>query len=138
MYYVPTGRTRKLRGGGEEEVLSVRHALRGDTVNIPRDEDIQRGERAGSFVVDEVEQPSPVEVEQDTGLDYSDHTALVHWIKDERPSARTVIAAAEDDPVKAEALLAAEHEATGGQPRKGVSAELSKIIHAGAEDEEDG
>lgn len=136
MYYIPTGRTRRRRNGAEEEVLSVRHALRGATVDIPREKDIERGERAGSFMAEEVEQPSPVQ-QEDTGLDFSDHTALVHWIKDEHPSARTVVAAAEHDPEKAQLLLAAEEEATGGQPRKGVSADLNKIIHAAETDEED-
>jgi hypothetical protein len=135
MYYVPTGRVRRLKGGVEEDVLSVRHALRGDTVDIPRDEDVERGERTGTFV-SEVEQASPV-VEDDSGLDFSDHGALVGWIKKEHPNVNTVVAAAEDDPEKAQMLLAAEEEATGGQPRKGVSSGLNLIINAEEPDEED-
>jgi hypothetical protein len=135
MYFVPTGRVRLRRDGTEEDILSVRHALRGDTVDIPRDEDVERGERARSFAV---EQASPAEVEEDTGgLDFSDHTALVNWIRREHPSIRVVVEAAEDDPEKAELLLAAEEEATGGQPRKGVSHDLNRIIHEGEADEED-
>jgi hypothetical protein len=135
MYFVPTGRTRLRRDGVEEDILSVRHALRGDTVNIPRDEDVERGERAGAFVPDEVEQASPVE--ETAGLDFSNHDALVEWIQEEQPNVHAVVEAAEGDADKAQLLLAAENEATGGQPRKGVSTGLSRIINAGEPDEED-
>jgi hypothetical protein len=137
MYFIPTGRTRRLKGGVEEDVLSVRHALRGDTVDIPRDEDVERGERTGTFVPDVVEQASPAAVEEDTGLDFSDMGALVGWIKKDHPNVNTVVAAAEDDPDKAQMLLAAEEQATGGQPRKGVSSGLNLIINAEEPDEED-
>jgi hypothetical protein len=138
MYYIPTGRTRRRRDGVEEDILSVRHALRGDTVDIPRDEDIARGERAGTFVPDEVEQASPVETQEEaTGLDFSSHDALVGWIKSEQPTVHTVVDAADDDPDKAQMLLAAEEEATGGQPRKGVVTALNRIVHEAEEDEED-
>ena len=136
MYFVPTGRTRRLKGGVEEDVLSVRHALRGDTVDIPRDEDVERGERTGTFVPDEVEQESPA-VEADAGLDFSSHDALVGWIKKDHPNVNTVVEAADEDPEKAQMLLAAEETATGGQPRKGVSSGLNLIINAAEPDEED-
>lgn len=138
MYFIPTGETRFRRDGTEEDVLSVRHALHGDTVDIPRDEDIERGERAGAFVPDEVEQASPVESQEDdeTGLDFSSHDALVEWIQDEQPNINQVVTAAEGDAEKAQMLLAAEEEATGGQPRKGVSTALNKIISEADEEEE--
>jgi hypothetical protein len=132
MYYVPTGVVRKLKDGAEEEVLSVRHALHGDTVNIPRDEDVERGERAGAF---EVEQESPaVEEQTTTGLQFSDYDALVGWFKDEQPTVTTVISAADGNPDKAQMLLAAENEASGGQPRKGVTTGLNRIIKSDEED----
>jgi hypothetical protein len=89
-------------------------------------------------VPDEVEQESPVESQEEaTGLDFSSHTALVGWIKEEQPNIHEVVSAAEDDPDKAAMLLAAEEEATGGQPRKGVSSALNRIIHEAEPDEED-
>jgi hypothetical protein len=112
LYLVPTGQTRLNRKTGkEEEVFSVRHAFHGDTVNIPRAEDIESGEAAGAFEPDEVEQASPVAVEQEP-----------------EATVATVVAAAGDDPDKAEALLAAEEEATGGQPRKGVESGLEVLM----------
>jgi hypothetical protein len=137
MYYVPTGRKRVRRDGVEEDVVSVRHALRGDTVDIPLEQDIERGERTGSFQPDEIEQASPVAEEQTTGLPFDDHDALVEWFKEEQPTVTTVISAAEDDPDKARALLAAENAATGTQPRKGVSTGLNRIINQSEPDEED-
>ena len=134
MYYVPTGEVRKLKDGTEEEVLSVRHALHGDTVNIPRDEDVKRGERAGAFEADdEVEQASPVDngLPVTAELQFDDYDALVGWFKAEQPTVSTVVQAADDDPDKAQLLLTAENEATGGQSRKGVVSGLQRIIDAG-------
>jgi hypothetical protein len=130
MYFIPTGQVRLNRKTGqEEEVLSVRHAFSGDTVDIPRDEDIESGEAAGAFEQDEVEQESPVaeEAAAPDGPDFSSHDSLVYWIKQERPTAAQVVDAADEDPDKAEALLAAEQEATGGQPRKAVIRGLNEI-----------
>lgn len=118
MYYVPTG----------EDQLSVRHAFIGDTVDIPRDEDVERGEAGGAFEPDEVEQESPVAEETDEeGLDFTSHDSLVSWIRDDKPTAAEVIEAADDDPDKASLLLAAEEEATGGQPRRTVAVQLKRI-----------
>lgn len=138
MYYVPTGRTRVRRDGVQEDVLAVRHALRGDTVDIPRAEDAERGTRAGAFVPEEVEQESPVvEEEVDAGLDFTSHDGLVAWFREARPSIHEVVDAAEGDQEKAQLLLAAEETATGGQPRKGVVSGLNRIINAAETDEED-
>lgn len=137
MFFVPTGEERLNRKTGEqEEVLAVRHAFHGDTVDIPRDEDINTGEAAGAFEPDEVEQESPAVEEESTAPgspDFSSHDTLVAWIKNERPSAGKVVAAADGDPDKAEQLLAAENEATGGQPRKAVTRGLEDLL----EEEED-
>src|SRR5262245_9073155 len=129
MYYVPTG--------PDGDQLSVRHAFNGDVVDIPRDEDIEAGEAAGAFEPDEVEQESPV-AEEDaatSGPDFSSHDSLVAWIKNDRPTVAEVVDAADDDPDKADQLFAAEKEATGGQPRKGVVSGLAAI--ADDEEEED-
>ena len=135
MYYLPTGEVRTRKDGTEEEVLSVRHAMHGDTVDIPREQDIAAGEAAGAFEPDEeVEQESPVaEPSAAGGPDFSSHDSLVGWLKSERPTVDEVVAAADDDPDKAEALLAAEQEASGGQPRKGVVNGLEALM----EEEED-
>jgi hypothetical protein len=131
MYYVPTGRTRQRKDGTTEDILSVRHALRGDTVNIPRDEDVERGERAGAFMVEIESGPVATEevvVEENPGPDFSSHDMLVEWFEDARPSARTVVNAAEGDADKAEMLLAAEDTASGGHSRKTVVTALNRII----------
>ena len=50
MYFVPTGEERLNRKTGEtEELLAVRFAFFGDTVDIPRDVDVASGEEAGAF-----------------------------------------------------------------------------------------
>lgn len=138
MYYVETGRVRTLKNGDEQEILSVRHALRGDTVDIPREEDVERGERAGAFVaVVEDTESGPDEMEEvDSGPDFSSHDTLVEWFEEERPTAREVVAAAEGNADKADMLLDAEETSTGGHSRKAVVTGLNKIIDA-AEAEED-
>jgi hypothetical protein len=130
MYYVPTGRTRARKDGKTEDILSVRHALRGDTVDIPREEDVERGERVGAFVLEEVAPSGPVEIEEDvnTGPDFSSHDMLVEWFEDNKPSAREVINAAEGNADKADMLLDAEETASGGHSRKSVVTALNKII----------
>jgi hypothetical protein len=140
MYFLPTGQKRLNRKTGqEEEVLSVRHAFNGDTVDIPRQEDVDSGEAAGAFEPDEVEQESPVAEEPAAtdGPDFGSHDSLVSWIKNEKPSASKVVAAADGDPEKAEALLNAEHEATGGQSRKAVTRGLEDLVVEEDEEEED-
>jgi hypothetical protein len=145
MYYAPTGRTRKLKNGDTEEILSVRHALRGDTVDIPREEDVERGERTGAFVVVEDTELGPDEIEEEveSGPDFSSHDALVEWFEETRPTAREVVDAAEGDADKADMLLDAEETSTGGHSRKSVVTGLNRIIDAAeaeevaAEDAED-
>jgi len=128
MYYVPTGETRTYRDGREEEVLSVRHALHGDTVDIPRAEDVAAGEAAGAFVEEEVEQESPVAAPAEpTGPDFSSHDALVAWMEATSPTVQDVVDAAGDDPDKAAMLLDAENTASGGQSRRGVVRALTPI-----------
>lgn len=138
MYYLPTGEERVRKDGTKEEVLSVRHAKHGDTVDIPREQDIAAGEKARAFEPDdEVEQESPVaDPSAAAGPDFSSHDSLVEWMKTERPTVDTVVAAADNDPTKAEALLAAENEASGGQSRKGVVTGLEDILLDEEEEDE--
>jgi hypothetical protein len=105
--------------------LAIRHAIRNETVDLPRDSDYRRGLDSGAFFMDEEGEPETTEPEE---LDFSNHTQLVRWIRDEKPNAQTVVDAADDDPFKAEALLAAEHEANGSQPRKTVVEKLEAIM----------
>jgi hypothetical protein len=106
--------------------------------DIPEGE-VARGEASGAFFNEdelaklrgqapgESEEQAEGSAEVPEGLNYDDHDALVLWIKEQKPTAAAVVAAAENDPDKAEALLAAEVEATGGQPRKSVKEPLEKI-----------
>lgn len=129
MYFVPTGEERLNRKTGQmEEVLAVRHAFFGDTVDIPREQDVKAGEEGGAFSSgDDQAADEQVAVATDEP-DFSSHDALVAWFENTRPSVKKVVAAAEDDPDKAEALLLAENTATGGQPRKGVRSGLETIL----------
>jgi hypothetical protein len=138
MYYVPTGKfVKNAKTDKEQELMGIRHAFRGDVVDVPREEDVERGERGGSF------EPEPEEVEtevtvdepesEEMELDFSDPDSLTSWIQDEQPTTREVVDAADNDPEKAEALLAAENAATGGQPRKSVVSRLRRITQADEE-----
>lgn len=124
------------RTGKERQRLSKRVALRGATVDIPRDEDIQRGEEQDAFVTEEdvatTEEVSEEEEEEAEPSPESDeiYDDLVRWIRDTKPTADKVVAEAGNDPEKARMLMDAEEEASGGQPRKGVMAELEKIANA--------
>jgi hypothetical protein len=132
MYYVPTGRiVFNSKTKQEQEQMGIRHAFRGDTVDIPRPEDVERGEAGGAFMEDEAAAAPPEPKERE--LDFSSHESLVWWIKEEKPTISEVVDAADNDPEKAEALLAAENEATGGQSRKGVISGLRSITQADEE-----
>lgn len=128
--------------GQERNKLKTVHRQRFEAIRldeIPPDE-LERGEALGAFFTENelAEQRGRQEAAAEAaagatevpegGLDYDDHDALVAWIRDQRPTAAAVVAAAGDDSDKAEALLQAEVEATGGQPRKSVKEPLEKII----------
>lgn len=130
LYYVEQQVTNPLTGEATTR-LSRRIAHRGQTVTIPRDEDIQRGEDAGAFVVPEPEVEDEEAADGTTpDLDFDSHDDLVEWIRDDKPNEEEVVAAAGDDPDKANKLMAAEEEASGGQPRKGVMDRLGKIAES--------
>jgi hypothetical protein len=114
------------------------HAYRRQQVDIPLDEDVERGVAFGAFYTEdelnamaggevEVEATGSNEVPSD--LNYDDQGELVTWIKESKPNAQAVIDAAQNDPDKAIALMDAEEEATGGQPRKTVMSGLQKIAN---------
>ena len=119
--------------GESRTVLNPKIANHGDVVDITRDEDLERGEEHHAFVTDEDrEADSEAEIEagggaEGTPSEFGDHDKLVEWIRDGKPTAAQVVAAAGDDPEKANALMDAEEEASGGQPRKSVMEPLEKV-----------
>jgi hypothetical protein len=128
MYYVEQKVTNPLTGE-EGTRLSRRIAHRGETVTIPRAEDIERGEEAGAFEVPEEEEADEegASAEGVPDLNFDSHDDLVEWIRDDKPTVDEVVSAADSDPDKADALMNAEQEASGGQPRKGVMDRLGAI-----------
>jgi hypothetical protein len=137
-YYVPTTST-DMKTGKTRDRLSRRIARAGDWIQIPREEDVQAGEESGAFFTDE--ELNPVVADEDTesssngGVSDDDiadasapsHDELVAWIRDERPNSATVVERAGDDPEMAQALIDAENEASGGDPRKSVVEPLERI-----------
>jgi hypothetical protein len=125
---------------GEQKTRLSRHiAMRGQTVDIPRDEDQERGETTGAFMTtadaipadevaeDEATSEPPLESSE---LDFSNQDELVAYLKDNKPTVVATVALADNDPEKAEALMDAEEIASGGQPRAGVMNGLQKILDA--------
>jgi hypothetical protein len=140
-----------------KKVWIERSARQGETVDIPREEDIARGEELHAFVTEEdeaaakaaaeaeaeeaeemrqsqLEAQSPVTTpdteEVDSVSEMSDDE-LVAWIKEDKPTAHEVVDAAEGDPDLARRLLDAEDRATGGDSRKSVISGLTAIIQQG-------
>jgi hypothetical protein len=117
-----------------------RTAKQGDTVDIPREEDIARGEELHAFVTEEdaaAAQHEAEETDTDTEPEEVDSVSvmtdeeLVAWIKEDKPTAHEVVDAAEGDPDLARRLLDAEDEASGGDSRKSVVSGLTAIISQG-------
>jgi hypothetical protein len=127
----------RTKHGRERPKYSNRHAIRGQTVTVP-EEVYDYGMERGAFLTPEedamrdatlAEADTPVLAGAGSApdLNYDDQDQLVNWIRDSKPTAPEVIAAADGDPDKAAALMDAEDEATGGQPRKTVMDGLQKI-----------
>jgi hypothetical protein len=138
-----------------------RSARQGETVDIPRDEDLARGDELHAFVTEEdeaaakeaaeaeademeamrqsqLEAQTPPgtdaegeEVEEVSSVSEMSDEELVAWIKEDKPTAHEVVDAAEGDPDLARRLLDAEDEATGGDSRKSVISGLTAIIQQG-------
>jgi hypothetical protein len=134
---------RQDKHGRERTKTSIRHAKRFEALNLDDvpEEEYQRGEALGAFFTDDevaaIRSGGSSSGEGETeggassapeGLNFDSQDELVAWIQNSTPTVAAVIAAADNDPDKAEALLAAEEEATGGQPRKGVVDGLNKIL----------
>lgn len=113
-----------------EYIPTERMALQGDTVEIPMDMDLERGERFGAFLGDGESVPGVPTLDTDEGVSTSQlsDADLVAWIKEDGPTVQEVVDAAEGDPDQAQRLLVAEDRATGGDSRKGVTAGLTAII----------
>lgn len=124
--------------GETKKRLAPRIARRDEIVDIPRNEDVERGEQMGAFYTEEdFDQAEEEESSSDEEAEPSrvpssegEYDKLVAWIRDERPNATTVVQAAGGDPEKARMLIEAENEASGGDPRKTVIDPLTKIAQS--------
>lgn len=135
LYYVEGDTAVSKRTGEEITTLAPRIAQRNDIVDIPRQEDIERGEKFHAFYTEEdYEQEGAAEEgaeeESEPASTDQSHDDLVAWIRDDKPTAPQVVEAA-DSPEKAQALIDAETEASGGDPRKSVIDPLEKIAAGG-------
>lgn len=115
----------------DKKVLRDKLARRGVEVDIPRDEDLRRGELHGAFVSDEdaSEPASPASLADKTDEELVDYLEGVG--ADKAPNVQDVIEASGGDVDLARRLLVAEEEASDGEPRAGVTEGLGKIIDAG-------
>lgn len=93
----------------EEDQIDAYRAPRGDTVAAQKLRDAAAEGRASGGIVN-----------------LGPEAGLADRIK-EGLNAEETIALAENDPAKADVVLAAEHEATGGEPRKTVVEPLEKL-----------
>lgn len=161
LYYVETQYTDP-ETQEEGTRLSRRIAMHGETVDIPRQEDIDRGEEAGAFVDEDEaaaqqeeqerqeriargeEEPDDAEADADAANAQeaggvpdinANHDELVAWVSDSKPNEDAMVNAAQGDPAMAQALMDAEEEASGGQPRKGVMTRLQAIVDNSAREQ---
>lgn len=126
---------------GDKPALGRRIAMRNEIVDIPRDEDLERGKAADALVEtsqltddnEAAEEDAASESPPAEGLNFDSQDELVIWLQENKPTVPQTIAAADGNADKAEALMDAEEEASGGQPRKSVMEGLQKILDA-AED----
>lgn len=142
-YYVPTESV-NMKTGKTQPRLARRIATQGSWIDIPRDEDVKAGDDAGAFYTEDELNPSvdagDDETIGDDDIDSGDgdeptpppdQAELVAWIKGDgdgdKPTAPEVVARAGDDPVLAQALIEAENEASGNDPRSSVIQPLEKI-----------
>jgi hypothetical protein len=136
--------TKTTKHGQERPKYRRVHARRYATIDDAEmaPDDLERAEAFGAFFTDEEleairggEASEPAEATKPPegvpeDLNFDDNDQLVGWIKTAKPTAATVVAAAGDDPDKAIALMDAEEEASGGQPRKSVMDPLGKIAES--------
>jgi hypothetical protein len=131
-YYRQVGTKTHKQTGEEIPDLAVRFARHGEVIDVS-DDDLERGEAQGAFEDEAVEEEASAESEESDDNEVIEeevswrHDDLVVWIRDDQPTAREVVSAAGKDPENAKKLMAAEEEASGGQPRKSVMDPLRKI-----------
>lgn len=99
---------------------------------LPPDTDpvfVQRLLARGSLdEVDDAATPVQAPEAEEVSAAGEDTDDLVAWLRSEQPNVADTVAAAEGDPDRAAALLAAEREVTDGHPRKGVERGLLEVI----------
>jgi hypothetical protein len=100
-----------------------RMARRHDVIDFS-DEDTARGDADGAFMVPEGEAVEAEVVITSASTDEE----LEAFVKD--ANVKEVVAAAGDDTDFAHRLLAAENDATGNDPRKGVAEGLAAVVGA--------
>ena len=105
------------------------HARRGDTVRLTPEQEARFVEHLAPLRGD----PGPQEGVEILSASEMTDEQLSTWIKDDKPTVSEVIEAAEGDPELARRLLAAEHDATNGSPRKTLVAELTAIEASGGD-----
>lgn len=139
---------------GGNPILTARMAHFGETVDIPRKADVERGEKLDAFFSDKDakaiedgtynggfaallrEQGVPVsplgEVSvtpvEDIDVGASSAEDIAEYIKAHNLNVPDTVALAGDSPEHAEKVLDAEVQATDSDPRKGVEAGLERIM----------
>jgi hypothetical protein len=127
--------------GQEQERYVERTAFQGETIEIPRPVDLERGETHGAFYTDaeleamaEEAQPAATAETTEVALGDLDDEELVDWLMStgefdgqKKPNASEVVEAVGDDADLAERVIEAENKATGNQPRSSVVDALQKV-----------
>jgi hypothetical protein len=119
-------------------VLKERVAKQGDVVTIEElgTLALEKGERLGSFYTDaELKNPAtpaqlPAGATEESASTSSEWGVpeLVQYIETNKPNVDDTVALAQGDPEAAKRVLDAEAEATGGDPRAGVTKGLAAVI----------
>lgn len=131
-YHEEVGTRTHKRTGEEIPTLAVHFARYGDVIDVPIADEYTQGLELGALEeVSEAEAEAADDDEEGEPagevVNIESHDDLVEWIRDDKPTASAVVAAAGNDPEKARNLMAAEEEASGSQPRKSVMDPLRKI-----------
>lgn len=116
----------------DKKILVEKIAYRDQVVDIPREQDVLRGEKFDAFYTED-DNLVTTEAGEEVPVSDLDDEELVSWIREDKPSAPEVVKAANGNPDQAVRLLAAENAATGNDPRKSVAEPLQKIIDGAGE-----
>lgn len=115
-----------------EDALIERIGYHGQEVNL-LPHDVARGEKHDAFFTDDEPQSGP-------GAQYPSqftHDDLVRWLRDVQPNVQQVTGLVNEDPdpvTAAEKMIAAEEEATGGDPRTSLIVGLESIKQGGEQE----